>query len=83
MRTVVQNCTFFNDVITGRICIPFQDVLGVELWLDLDEQIRDEDFKLRCSAPPSGETMHQTQNVFEVQEHAQGLLSPCFSIILK
>ena len=32
---------------------------------------------LTLSAPPSGETVHWTPKVLEVQERARGLLSAC------
>ena len=67
-----------------RVCTPFQDALGFKIWLDLREELWSYGgFKLRgsgspkLSAPPSGETMRQTPNVFKVQERARGPLSPC------
>jgi len=67
-----------------RLCTPFQDALGVNIWLDLLEGLWSYGgFKLRglvfpkFSAPPDGETMRQTPNVLEVKERARGPLSPC------
>jgi len=66
------------------ICTSFQDALGVKHLLDLLKGLWSYGgFKLRglvtpkFSAPPSGETMHQTPKVLEVQERARGPLSPC------
>jgi len=54
-----------------RVCPPFQDALGVKIWLDLLEGLWSYGgFKLRgsgspkFSAPPSGETMRQTPKSF-------------------
>jgi len=67
-----------------RICTPFQDALAVKISLDLLKELWSYgDFKLtgsgypKFSAPPSGETLHQTPKSFEVQECARGPLSPC------
>ena len=67
-----------------RVCTPFQDALGVKIWLDLLEELWSYGgFKLRVSGSPifsvspSGETMRQTPKVLEVQERARGPLSPC------
>ena len=66
------------------VCTSFQDALSVKILLDLLEGLWSYGgFKLRgfgypkFSAPPSGETMHQTPKVLEVQERARGPLSPC------
>ena len=55
--------------------------LDVKIWLDLLERLWSYGvFKFRLSgspkfsAPPSGETMRQTSNVFEVKERARGPL---------
>ena len=54
-----------------RICTPFQDALGVKIWLDLLEGLWSyRGLKLRrsgfpkFSAPPSGETMRHTRTSF-------------------
>ena len=68
-----------------EVCTPFQDALGVKIWLDLLKGLWScRGFNLRVplvapkySASPSGETMRQTPNVLEVQERARGPLSPC------
>jgi len=67
-----------------RGCTPFQDALGVKLWLDLFEGLwsyRGFNFRglvtPKFSAPPSGETMRRTpkrtfsrcKNAFEVLYH--------------
>ena len=67
------------------VCTPFQDALAVKIWLDVLEELWSyEGFKLRgpgfpekFSLPPSGEAMHHTPKVLEVQERARGPLSPC------
>jgi len=53
-----------------RVCTPFQDTLGVKIWLDLVKGLWSYGgFKFRglvtpkFSAPPSGETMRQTPKV--------------------
>jgi len=60
-----------------RVCTPFQDALGVKISLDLLKGLWSYGgFKLRGSgcphifSAPSGKTVHQTQNVLEVQERA-------------
>ena len=54
-----------------KFCTPFQDALGVKIWLDLLEELWSYGgFKFRgsgypkFSAPPSGETMHQIPQKF-------------------
>jgi len=71
-------CDFYNIC---RVCTPFQDALGVKIWLDFLEGLWSYGgFKLRVSGspkfsvPPSGETMSQTPKVLEVQERARGPL---------
>jgi len=66
------------------VCTSFQVALGVKISLDLLKELRSYGgFKLTGSgyphifSAPSGETMHQTPKVLEVQERAQGRLSPC------
>ena len=63
---------------------PFHGALAVKISLDLLKELRSYGgFKLtglvtpKFSSPPSGETMHQTPKVLEVQERAGGPLSPC------
>ena len=67
-----------------KVCTSFQDALAVKTWLDLLEGLWTyAGFKLmgsgypKFSAPPSGETMRQTQKVSEGQECTRGSLSPC------
>jgi len=55
-----------------RVCTPFQDALAVKIWLDLLEGLWSYGgFKVgafgypKFSAPPSGETMHQTPKSFK------------------
>jgi len=67
-----------------KVCTTFQDALAVKTGLDLLERLWSYGgFKLRglvtskFSAPPSGETVHQTPKVLEVQEPARGPLSSC------
>jgi len=64
-----------------RVCAPFQDALGVKIWLDLLKGLWSYGLLSsgglvtpKFSAPPSGETMHQTPIGLEVQERAQGPL---------
>ena len=51
------------------ICSRSYGVIGVLRWWG--------PITPKFSAPPSGETMHQTPKVLEVQEHDRGPLSPC------
>jgi len=67
-----------------RVCTSFQDALGVKSLLDLLKGLWSYGgFKLRGTgyaqifSDPSGETIRQTPNVFEVKERARGPLSPC------
>ena len=67
-----------------RIYTSFQDALSVKISLELIKGLWSYGgFKLMASGYPqifsasSGETMHQTPKVFEVQERARGPLSPC------
>jgi len=67
-----------------RVCTPFRDALAVKISLDLLKGLRSYGgfFMLTwCGYPqtfsaPSGETMHQTPKVLEVQEHAGDPLTP-------
>jgi len=65
---------------TCRVSTTFQDALAVKISLDLLKGLwSNGGFKLRrsaypkFSAPPSGQTMRQTPNVLEVQEHDEVL----------
>ena len=61
-----------------RVCTAFQDSLAVKISLHLLKRLESYGgFKLMVSTPRSGETMRQTPKVLEVQERAQGPLSPC------
>jgi len=76
------HCKIFYKIC--RICISFHDALAVIVLLALLKAfLIYGGFKLTGSgypqifSAPSGETMHQTRKVLEVQEHARGFLSPC------
>jgi len=66
------------------VCTSFQDALGAKISLDLLKGYEvmgvlslGSLVTPKFSAPPSGETVRQTQKVLEVQERARGPLSSC------
>ena len=75
-------CAIFTKMY--RVCTSFQDALGIKVSLDLVKGLWSyEGFKLSGSgypqifSAPSGETVHHTPKVLEVQERARGPLSSC------
>ena len=63
-----------------RVCTPFQDALGVKIWLDLPKGLLSFEgvgFPPNFQRPLAAKLCIRRRNVFQVKERARGPLSPC------
>jgi len=72
LHEICKICTWFQDALAAKISL----ALLKGIWSYGGFKLRGTGFPQIFSAP-SGETVHQTPKVLEVQECARGPLSPC------